>query len=434
MKSTLAKLEDNRAHLEIEVPAEEVAKALDRAYRKVARKVLIPGFRKGRAPRPLVERHVGKAVLYEEALDDLLPEAYARAVAETGIEPIDRPEISQVKLREGEPLSFKAVVQVKPEVELGDYRAIRVEKTEPAVTADDVERVLAELREQQAQLVAEPDDRPAERGHFATIDFRGTIDGQPFGGGSGENYTVEIGSGRLIGDFEDQLLGMRVGETREITIPYPEDFANRELAGKTATFTVTLKELKRKELPPLDDAFAQSVGSFGSLEELRKDVENRLSQRAAAEAEADFRQRVVQAAVEQARVDIPEVLVQRRIDQLISAFKRRLESQNVRWEDFLRQSGESIEQLRESFCEQAAADVKTDLVLEAIARREGIEPGEDDFAAEAVKLAETYGQKVDEVRKLLERADVRADLAAALRIRKTIDFLVAQATAAQPET
>src|SRR5690606_277923 len=236
MKTTLEKV-DNTAYLTIEVPVETVEDALERAYRKLSRNVLIPGFRKGRAPRALVERRIGKEALLDEALDDLLPEAYARAVEETGIEPIDRPTVTDVEYDEGRPLSFKARVEVKPEVQLGDYRAVRVERPPVEVREADVDDVLERLREAQAQLVP-VEDEPAAAGLVATIDFQGTIDGRPFDGGEGSDYAFEIGSGRLIEGFEEQLVGMRVGEERTIAVTFPDDYGNAELAGKAAEFRV----------------------------------------------------------------------------------------------------------------------------------------------------------------------------------------------------
>lgn len=426
MKTTLEKV-DNTAYLTIEVPVETVEDALERAYRKLSRNVLIPGFRKGRAPRALVERRIGKEALLDEALDDLLPEAYARAVEETGIEPIDRPTVTDVEYDEGRPLSFKARVEVKPEVQLGDYRAVRVERPPVEVREADVDDVLERLREAQAQLVP-VEDEPAAAGLVATIDFQGTIDGRPFDGGEGSDYAFEIGSGRLIEGFEEQLVGMRVGEERTIAVTFPDDYGNAELAGKAAEFRVTLKELKRKELPHLDDDFARSVGEFETLEELRADVEKNLRQRAAEEAEEQVRQEVIRQVTEQVELDLPAVLVERRLDQLLDDFRRRVEAQGISFEAYLRHQGESTADLRREFRPRAEREVKADLVLDAIARQEQITAGEDDFHAEAVRLAEAYGQPVEQMRDLMRRPEVRADIEASLRVRKTIDYLVGLAT------
>lgn len=435
MKSVLAKKEDNRAHLEIEVPPADVEKALDRAYRRLARTVVIPGFRKGKAPRPLIERRLGKKALYDEALEELLSTAYSRAIQDTGIEPIDQPEISDIKLSEGEPLQFKVVVTVKPDVTLGDYRSIKVERPEVNVSDDDVEKVLADLRNQHAQLVPVDEEQKAQAGLVVNIDFSGTINGEPFEGGSAENYLVELGTSQLLKEFEDQIIGMAIGETRKFTITYPDDFINSKLAGKTAEFQVHLKGLKRKELPELDDDFARTVGSFANLEELRKDIKNRLSQRAVEEAENRLRQEVVDAVVEGATVDIPEVLVRRRIDQLVDDFSQRLQAAGgPKLEEYLQSEGQTIEQFREQFVERAQRDVKTALVLEAVARAENIEPDENDLGAEAVRLAEAYGQDVPTIKKLMDQPSIRGDIIDNIRIRKTIDYLVELATDKEKST
>src|SRR5690606_29391238 len=285
MKATLDKVENNTAYLTVEVPAAMAEEALERAFRRLSRNILIPGFRRGSAPRALVERRIGSQALLDEALDDLLPEAYAQAVRETGIEPIDRPTVTDIHYEEGQPLSFKAQVEVKPEVTLGDYRSIRVERPQVQVDEADVNNLLERLREAQAQLVPVDDEAEAAEGHVAVIDFKGTVDGQPFPGGEGQDYMVEIGAGRLVEGFEQQLIGMRVGQERDIDVTFPEDHPEVGLAGKAARFHVTLKELKRKELPALDDEFARSVGEFQTLEELRADVEKNLRRRAEEDAQ-----------------------------------------------------------------------------------------------------------------------------------------------------
>ncbi|MFS8569559.1 MAG: trigger factor [Thermaerobacter sp.] len=428
MKTTLDKVENNTAYLTVEVPAAMVEEALERAFRRLSRNILIPGFRRGRAPRALVERRIGRQALLDEALDDLLPEAYAQAVRETGIEPIDRPTVTDIHYEEGQPLSFKAQVEVKPEVTLGDYRSIRVERPQVQVDEADVNNLLERLREAQAQLVPVDDEAEAAEGHVAVIDFKGTVDGQPFPGGEGQDYMVEIGAGRLVEGFEQQLIGMRVGQERDIDVTFPEDHPEAGLAGKAARFHVTLKELKRKELPALDDEFARSVGEFQTLEELRADVEKNLRRRAEEDAQEQVRQEVIRQVVEQAQVDLPAVLVERRLDQLVEDFRRRVEAQGMKWEDYLRRQGETVDDLRREFRPRAEREVKADLVLDAVARRENITAGDDDLNAEAVRLAEAYGQPVEEMRRLMSRPDVRAEVEASLRVRKTIDYLVELAT------
>lgn len=429
MQATIEKMEGNHAHLSVEVPKERVDEALERAYRKIARNILIPGFRKGKAPRRLVERYVGSETLLQEALDELLPEAYRDAVEATGIEPIDRPQVTDVSIDVGKPLSFKAVVEVKPEVTLGDYRAIRVKREAVAVSDEDVEQTLQQLREQQAQLVAvAEEDAVAEKGLFATIDFAGRIDGEPFEGGEAKNYVLEIGAGRLIDGFEDQLVGMKVGEQKDIQVTFPEDYGREELAGKDAVFTVTLHELKRKELPELDDEFAKSVGDFETLAALREDIKKSLTERAEADAEAQLRNQVVEQVVEQSEVDVPNVLVERRIDQLVADFTRQLATAGLTLEDYLKYQEQDEQAFRDAFRERAVKDVKAELVLDAIARKEQLAPTDEELEKEAARLTGDP-ENVAGARAILADPDVRDDVRAVLYIRKTIDYLVALATA-----
>lgn len=429
MEAIVEKVENNTAFLSIKVPPADVEQALDRAYRKIARNLLIPGFRKGKAPRALVERHIGRQTLIEEALEELVPEAYARAIEATGIEPIDRPEISDIDLTEQQELSLRATVDVKPEVALGDYRAISVERPQPEVKPEDVDVVLQQLRESQAQLAPiEDSDATAAAGHVVTIDFNGTIDGQPFDGGSGTDYQFELGSGRLLEDMESGITGMKVGEERAVPVTFPEDFHQSDLAGKEAQFTIVLKALHEKRLPELDAEFAASVGEFSSVEELRQDISDRLLQQATEEAENEVRQEVIRLVSEQAAVDLPEVLISRRINSLIQDFAQRLQAQGLSLEAYLAGQDETEQDLREQFRPRAEREVKADLVLEAIGRREQLEPDEADFAAEARRLAEFYGQPVEQIRRIMEQPDTKAEIRATLRIRKTVDFLSVIAT------
>ena len=437
MKATVEKVENRRATLTVEVEPEIVARALDRAYRNLVRRVQIPGFRKGRAPRFLVERYLGRAALYEEALDHLLPEAYSQAVTDTGIEPIDRPRLTVDSFDETTGLRFTAEVEVKPEVELGDYRAIRVEPPSAEVTPAEVDAELQRLRELHATLVP-VEDGTAEKGMVAVIDFAGTVDGEPIPNGQAENYTVELGSGRLIDGVEDQILGMRPGEERDITVTFPEDHADENLRGKQATFHVRLKELKRKQLPEVDDEFAREVAGVAGVQELRERVEKELTQLARERARAELRRQVVERVVEGAQLEVPETLVNRRIDQLVDDMARQLRQQGIDLEQFLAQTGQTREQLREQFRERAVADVRTDLVLDAVGKREGIEATPQEVETEVRLLAAAAGQPYQQVRQTFARSGLLLDVAESIRRRKVIDRLVELATggaaAETPET
>src|SRR5690606_35721805 len=284
MKASWEKTENNQGVLTVEVDGETVEKALNQAFRKVVKRVTVPGFRKGKVPRAIFERRFGVEVLYEDALDILLPDAYASAVKETGIEPVDRPEIEIEQMEKGKPLIFKATVTVKPEVKLGEYKGLEVPKKDFEVKPEDVDAELEAMRKRQGQLEA-VEDGTVEKGDRVIIDFEGTIDGKPFEGGKADGFSLEVGSGRMIPGFEDQLIGMKPGEEKTITVTFPEDYHVKELSGKEASFRIKLHEIKRLRLPELDDEFAQDVSEFDTLEELKKDIENKLKERAKREEE-----------------------------------------------------------------------------------------------------------------------------------------------------
>lgn len=423
MKAALERREGHRAYLTVEVDPQEVEQALERAYRQLARRVVVPGFRPGRAPRVLVERRVGREAVLERALDDLLPQAFARAVEMTGLEPVDRPQIEDLRFAEGQPLRFRAVVTVRPEVELPDYRSLRVPLEVPEVTPEHVQQALERLREDQAALVAvEEPERGVQPGDVVMIDYRGELDGQPLPHGQGEGVWVEVGAGRLLPEFERELPGMRVGERKAFEVRFPEDDPDEGRRGKVARFEVTVREIKRKELPELDDEFARALG-YPSLEELRRDVQNRLEQRVRAEAEQALREQVVRQVVDGARVDVPEVMVERRLDQMIDDVRRRVEAARTSLESYLAARGQTVEGLREQLRPQAERAVRQELVLDAVARREGIQASEDDVAREVQALARGSGRSEREVRRLLLHPDVRRALVAQIVRRKTVDLL-----------
>ncbi|ADU52306.1 trigger factor [Thermaerobacter marianensis DSM 12885] len=428
MKATVEKIENRRATLSVEVEPEAVARALDHAYRHLVHRVQIPGFRKGRAPRFLVERHLGKAALYEEALDHLLPEAYSQAVAETGIEPIDRPELKIETFSEEQGLRFTAEVEVKPEVDLGDYRSVRVEVPPVHVTAEDVDRELERWRELQATLEPAGEDAVAEKGMVAVLDLAGTLDGEPIPNGQATDYMVELGSGRLLDGVEEQLVGMRPGEEKDVPVTFPDDHPDERLRGKTATFHIRLKELKRKQLPALDDDFARDVAGVASLQELRQQVEKELTRIAEERARAEVRQQVVQKVVEGARLEVPETLVRRQVEDRIRNLENRLRRQGDDLEGYLKATGQTREQLEASLRPQAVEDVRTDLVLDAVAKAEGIEASDAEVEAELRTLAAAMGQPYAKVRQQFVRSGLVLDVAETVRRRKTIDWLVARAT------
>ncbi|MDN5344695.1 MAG: trigger factor [Clostridia bacterium] len=428
MKATVEKLDNHQVLLEIEVEYHRVQKALDQAYRRLVKQVNIPGFRKGKAPRFILERYIGKEPLFDEASEIVIPQAYEEALAEYKLEPIDRPEVEIVKVEEGEPLVFKARVEVKPEVQLGPYKGLEVERSQVNVSEADIDAYLKNLQERYAELKV-IEDEPAAAGDIVSIDFKGTVDGQPYPGMEGSNYPLELGSGTFIPGFEEQLVGARVNEERTVTVTFPSDYHKEDLAGKEATFQVTIGGIKRKELAPLDDEFAKDVSECETLAELRQDIRRRLEAKQRQEIEAAVRREVVDKAVAAAAVDLPEVLVERRLATRVEELNRNLQAEKMDLEQFLKSTGKTMEDLKKDLRPGAERDVKTELVLEAIARAENIAASEEDLDAEIKRMAEIFRQDPAEVRKNLgDLSFLKYDI----MIKKTIDFLVEHSVSIPP--
>ncbi|OIQ12102.1 trigger factor [Neomoorella thermoacetica] len=420
MKAAVEKLDKNQVLLEVEVEAPRVQKAIDQAYRRLVKQVNIPGFRKGKAPRFILEQYIGKEPIYNEAAEIVIPPAYEEAVAEHQLEPIDRPEVEIVKVEDGEPLVFKARVEVKPEVQLGPYTGLEVERQEVEVTEADIDAYLKRLQERYAELEV-IEDEPAAAGDIVTIDFKGTVDGQPYPGMEGNNYPLELGSGTFITGFEEQLVGARVNEERTVNVTFPSDYHEKDLAGKEAVFQVTVRGIKRKKLAPLDDEFAKDVSECETLADLRQDIRRRLEDSQKQRIEAAVRQAVVEKAVAAATVELPEVMVERRIDARIRELERNLQAQKMTLEEFLKNTDKTIGDLEKEFRPGAERDVKTELVLEAIAKAENIQPSQEEIDAEIERMARIFRQDPDTVRKNLGDLSV---LKYDIMIKKTIDFLV----------
>lgn len=415
------KLEGHEGVLTVEVDAEKVNEGLDAAFKKVVKNVTVPGFRKGKVPRVIFEKRFGVEALYQDALDILLPEAYAKAVEEAGIEPVDVPKIDIEQMEKGKSLIFTARVIVKPEVKLGQYKGLEVEKMDATVTDEDVENELKRLQENYAELVVKEDGK-IEKGDTAVIDFEGFVDGEPFEGGKAENYSLEIGSGVFIPGFEDQLVGMKAGEEKEIEVTFPEEYHAKELAGKPATFKVKVHEVKEKQLPALDDEFAKDVDDeVETLEQLKEKIRARLEETKKNEAEAALRDAVVEKAAENAEIDIPEVMVKNETDRMLREFDQRLQLQGLNLDLYYQFSGQDETALREQMKEDAEKRVRVALTLEAIAKAENIEVTEEEVNEELEKMAKTYNLEVDKLKELLGSLEgVKEDL----KWRKTIDFLV----------
>ncbi|NLU49107.1 MAG: trigger factor [Syntrophomonadaceae bacterium] len=425
MKSKLERIEKNEVALEIEVPEEKVAEALDKAFKKVAQRVTVPGFRKGRVPRPVLEAYYGKEILYEDALEQVIPAAYEQAVEENDIEPVSQPAIDVVQMEEGKPLIFTARVVVKPEVILGQVEGIEVSRPPIEVKEEDVERRLQVMRDRYAKLVEIGDDTPTKEGDVLTIDFAGYIDGEPFPGGKGEDYSLELGSKTFIPGFEEQLVGARVGEEREITVRFPDDYHAKDLAGKEALFKVKIKEAKRRELSPLNDEFAQEVSEFETLEELREDIRKNLVEMAEQRARQMMKDELIAKAADSAEVDIPRDMIENQVDVMLEQFQERLLYQGISLEQYLEMTGATVEDLKEEYRPQAERIVRNNLVLEKVAEQYNIKVTDEDFEQQMNKVAGDFGMNVDEVKKRV--AGSRARIERGILLDKAVEYLVEKA-------
>ncbi|GGB48968.1 trigger factor [Fictibacillus barbaricus] len=424
MSAKWEKLEGNQGVLTVEVEATEVDTALDQAFKKVVKKVNVPGFRKGKMPRRLFEQRFGVESLYQDALDILLPKAYGDAVQETGIEPVDRPEVDIEKMEQGSNLVFTAKVIVKPEVKLGEYKGLEVEKVETEVTDEDVQNELTSLQEQQAELVVK-EEGTVENGDTVNIDFEGFVDGEAFEGGKAENYSLEIGSGSFIPGFEEKLVGEKAGAEKDVDVTFPEEYHAEELAGKPAVFKVKIHDIKAKQLPELNDEFAKEAeGDAETLEELKKELRTKLEESKKQEAENKTRETVIEKASENAEIEIPEAMVNTELDRMVQEFGQRLQMQGMNLDLYYQFSGTSEEALREQMKEDAGKRVRTNLVLEAIVEAENIEVSEEEIDAELNKMAEMYKMEVEQIKQMLAMQGGNDAVAADLKVRKAIDFLV----------
>jgi trigger factor len=426
MKANAERIEKNTVLLEVEIDAEHFFKALDQAYRRLVKKVNIPGFRRGRAPRVILERHIGKQALVDEAVEIVIPETYLKAVDDTGIKPVTQPELELVQAEEGKPLVFKAKVVVEPEVKLGQYTELEVTRPEINITGEDVLKELARLQDRHAKLVTLEEGK-VEKGDLITIDYQGRINGEPFAGGEGTGRIIEAGSGVFFPDLENEIIGMSLGETREVALKFPADQSREELAGKDAVFVITVREIKRKEFSPLDDEFAKDISEFETLEELKAELQNKLKKAAEEKAEVEIRHTLLEKAVENAQLEIPEEMIARRIEEMMKETEQRLRFQNISLESYLKYLGVSLAEMKEQFRPEAQKNLKTSLVLEAIAGQEGLFPGEEEIQAEIEVFSRQINQDVEDVRKTLENKGQLAGITKRLQVNKTLQFLVDKA-------
>ena len=422
MSLQVEKLEKNMAKLTIEVSAEELEKALESAYQKNKNKMSIPGFRKGKVPRKMIEQMYGAAVFYEDAANEIIPDAYEKALEECNEEVVSSPTIDVVQIEKGKPFIFTAEVALKPEVALGKYKGVKVEKTEVTVTEEEIAAQIEKERENSARTITVT-DRAVKDGDITTLDFEGFVDGVPFEGGKGGDYPLTIGSGSFIPGFEEQLIGAEIGKETEVNVTFPADYHSADLAGKAAVFKCTVKEIKEKELPKLDDEFASEVSTFDTLAEYKEDVKKTLEQQKADAAKSAKEEAVISAVIEDAKMEIPDAMVETEQRQMVDEFAQRMQMQGLTMEQYMQFTGTKPQMLLEQAKPQALKRIQSRLVLEAVANAENLAADDAEYEAEIKDMAEKYQMESDKIKEMLgERGSrqVREDLA----IRKAVDFLV----------
>lgn len=414
--------ENNEVKISMTLGAEAFEKATQAAYLKNRGKFNLPGFRKGKSPRKMIESQYGEGVFYEDALNDLLSVEYPKAIETLELDVIDRPDIDVKELEKGKDIIVEATVTVKPEVKISDYKGLEVEKVEVNVTDEDVDAEIEKTREMNGRLVV-VEDRPVADGDTTVIDFAGTIDGEAFEGGSGENFTLVIGSGQFIPGYEEQLIGQASGAEIDVKVSFPEDYHAEDLAGKEAVFATKINEVKVKELPELDDEFAKDTSEFDTLAELKADTKAKLQESAERSAESATRDKVIDAAIEKMEVEIPAVMIESEVDGMLRDLNQQLQQQGMSLEMYLQYSGQKIEDMREQMKEDASMRVKTSLALEEITKIENVEVAEEEVDAEFAKIGEAQKKSADEVKKMYG-VDGIEYVTATIKTRKTVDILV----------
>ncbi|MDD6235255.1 MAG: trigger factor [Lachnospiraceae bacterium] len=425
MSFTVENLEKNMAKLTIEVSAEDFEKALQKAYEKNKNKIAVNGFRKGKVPRAVIEKVYGAGVFYEDAANILIPEEYSKAAEESKLDIVSQPEIDVTQIEKGKSFIFTAEVALKPEVTLGDYLGVEIEKVDTKVTADDVKAELEKVREQNARLV-DVTSRGVKDKDQAVIDFEGFVDGVPFEGGKGTDYPLTIGSHSFIDNFEEQLIGAKIGKEVEVNVTFPENYQAAELAGKPATFKVTVKAIKVKELPKLDDDFAKDVSEFETLADYKADIKKNLTEKKKEEAKREKEARAVAKAVENASMEIPEGMIKLQVNNMVNEFAQRLQMQGLSIEQYIQYMGSNHQQFMESLKPEAVTRIKNSLVLEAVVKAENITATEDDFEEEVKRMADMYKMEVDKVKEILgdnEKEQIMSDLA----IQKAAELIASKA-------
>jgi len=411
------KIETNKYELSVQVDGESFEKALEKAYRKNIKKINVPGFRRGKAPRRMVEKLYGEGVFYEDAINELYPEALSGAVKEAGLEIVARPEV-EVKKVGKEGFEFTAVCVVKPEVSVKDYKGIEVTRTVKTVTDEDISARIDAMRDRNARLI-DIEDRPSRMGDTLTFDFEGTVDGVPFEGGKAENFSLELGSGRFIPGFEEQLADRKIDEEFDVNVTFPEDYHAEELKGKAAVFRCKVHEIKEKELPELDDEFAKDVSEFDTLQELKNDIREKMTKQAEKQADDQVENALVDKVIENMEAEVPAEMDEAKIDEMVRDFQYRLQSQGITLDSYLQYMGMDLPAFRQTFEEQAKKQVRIRLALEKIVELENIVPTEEELAGEYARLAESYKMEVEKIEKMIPREEFVKDMA----VNKAIDLV-----------
>ncbi|RIM73021.1 trigger factor [Staphylococcus arlettae] len=429
MTATWKKKEGNEGVLSVTVPAEKLDKALDQAFKKVVKQINVPGFRKGKVPRQIFEQRFGVEALYQDAADILLPEAYGEAIDETGIKPVDQPEIDVTQIEKGSDFKFDATVVVEPEVQLGDYKGLEIEKQSTELTEEEIQESIDHQLGHLSEMVVK-EDAAIENGDTVNIDFDGYVDGEQFEGGQADGYDLEIGSGMFIPGFEEQLVGVKAGEEKDVTVTFPEEYHAEELAGKEATFKTKVNEVKYKEVPELTDEIANELDSeANTVAEYKENTRKRLAEQKETDAENAQKEEAINKAANNTTVDIPEAMVNTELDRMVQEFGQRMQQQGLNLETYFQISGQDESQLREQMKDDAEERVKTNLTLTAIAEAENVEVSDEDIDKELEKMSEQFNISVEDIKQTLGNTDiVKNDV----RIQKVIDLLVDEAKLVEP--
>ncbi len=402
----LIKTENGVAEFKIEISAEKFEEGMKKSYSKNVKHINVPGFRKGKAPRAMIEKLYGAEIFYEDAVNFVLPDAYDEAVKELELEPVDRPEIDLEDIKKGEAVIVTAKVQLKPEVKLGKYKGIKLEKVEYNVSDEDVDAEVAKALERNSRVI-EIDDRAVENGDIAVIDFEGFKDGVAFDGGAGKDFELTIGSGQFIPGFEEQLIGANKGDEVTVNVTFPEDYHAEDLKGAAAEFKVKINAIKKKELPALDDEFAKDVSEFDTLSEYKEDIKKNLQEAKDAQAKAETEDKAIEAVAEKTEVEIPDCMIEQQLNMMLRDYDARLQGQGISLQQYFQMTGMTADKFKEQFKDHATQQVRVSLTLEAIAKAEKVEATAEDIEAEYTKIADSYQMKAEDIKKFIPEEDIK---------------------------